>query len=357
MASPRNTFGYREAASQQHQHQFADANGSGHTKSDSLTIGDDIYAIINEFSVVADSRYGEVDARSLKKRELSNSRASSRYTSGHSPALSSNYPGMASPGGRSPGGRSPGGRSPGKAASQPAYRHPNAGAMPTVQPGGMAKDMSSVMPSHTWLNAALRSSGDSADGDLHTAQQAKVSGDGYVITGFPLTADGSAGNGVEKQAYLTRKHPAAARHTSSSPFFSTTPPLSHAKENSGDSYRQESNGLYKRESHTNVSLASANTSQTDIGGRHTAARARAWAARQKERMLNAFSGDRIQRRSQNAHMPIGASKLSSETQSRILESPLEPPSPFRFHHQSHSATNVLSPVSRINRPPSADSLH
>ncbi|KAJ2816235.1 Myosin type-2 heavy chain 1, partial [Coemansia furcata] len=84
-ATARNTFGMYSGGTLLHKHRDNDADSSAtamvrtaatptvashHSKCDSLTIGDDIFAIINEFSLVAGGRYGEVDAREqLRTRE------------------------------------------------------------------------------------------------------------------------------------------------------------------------------------------------------------------------------------------------------------------------------------------------
>ncbi|KAJ2823103.1 Myosin type-2 heavy chain 1, partial [Coemansia erecta] len=192
---------------------------------DSITIGDDLYAIINEFSVVADSRYGEVDARSLRRRV------------GHSPSTS-NSPIMRTPATRSP-----------------------------------------VPPNPSAARSATRS---------------------------PALANPNAGVRSATPTNLVLAHRSPAQ-------------------------------VVKRESHNSVSTTSASTDY----GRHTAARARAWAARQKDRMFGAF-GDKSQRR---------AAKTSVDPMD--LDD-LPPPPVLQFHHQSHSATNIMAPPSaRLTKAPSA----
>ncbi|KAJ2453733.1 Myosin type-2 heavy chain 1 [Coemansia sp. RSA 2336] len=98
----------------------------------------------------------------------------------------------------------------------------------------------------------------------------------------------------------------------------------------------------KRGSQSSVSAA------TDYGGgRHTAARARAWAARQKDRMLSAF-GDRQHRGSKQS--VSGFVHPDSATDDL-------PPPVIRFHHPSHSETNIATSLpQRLTRHPSASHL-
>ncbi|KAJ1667950.1 Myosin type-2 heavy chain 1 [Coemansia sp. RSA 1646] len=386
--SPRNTFGYRDGLTSQQQQQMyqrqqqqlptggggnsGGGDGSGHVKGDSLTIGDDIYAIINEFSVVADSRYGAVDARSLKKRELDNSRSPSRYASSNSPSMSLNYHGMPSPGGSSNGIR----RSPGQSAVNMHYHQTESGNGPTIQsPSTVAQDADASDIDTEWIRAALRMSGDSADGTAISQPSQNAGGSGPIDSTIPKryhpphSANGTSGFGhnspISKRQSLAQRPQGAGRNASSSPYLPTTAASSpaHAKgiNNSADYLHRVGavQAVYKRGSHTNMSVNSTKTSLSDAGGRHTAARARAWAARQKDRMLHAFTGDRSQRKLQapSPYKPPGASKLSSETPG-FADHSLEPPSQFRFHHQTQSATNVAVPVHQcIERPLSADSVH
>ncbi|KAJ2077608.1 Myosin type-2 heavy chain 1 [Coemansia sp. RSA 988] len=233
---------------------------------DSVTIGDDLFEIINEFSVVADGRYGEVDARSLRKKDPLTSSNIPRYT-GHSPAAS---------------------------IASPMPRQSSSGRRtPIIAPTSIPRSSSSspMGRANTLLNS---------NSALRQRQ-------------FPVhnTTNVETAN-LRSQAM-------------------------------------------KRESHNSVATSAA-TSQTDYGGRHTAARARAWAARQKDRMMSAFSGERNYRHlykpgiSTDSDVALGRTPLFSD-------SPLEPPSALRFHHQSHSASNILAPSpARLTRLPSAGNL-
>ncbi|KAJ1743410.1 Myosin type-2 heavy chain 1 [Coemansia sp. RSA 989] len=96
------------------------------------------------------------------------------------------------------------------------------------------------------------------------------------------------------------------------------------------------------------SQSSVSASTEYGGGRHTAARARAWAARQKDRMLSAF-GDRQQRRGlkQPAFGPMPPDSATDEL----------PPPVIRFHHPSHSETNIATSLpQKLARHPSASNL-
>ncbi|KAJ1852495.1 Myosin type-2 heavy chain 1 [Coemansia sp. RSA 1822] len=198
---------------------------------DSLTIGDDLFAIINEFSAVADSRYGEVDARSLRRRVA------------HSPVM------MRTPASRSP---------------VPTPR----AATPTVPMG--QRSPARMQPNN------------SQPGEYNHSDYQQLAHD-------PMRTQ-----------------------------------------------------VIKRDSHTSVAATSASTDY----GRHTAARARAWAARQKDRMFGAF-GDKSQRR---------AMKTAAVSHDQSYPD-LQPPSALRFHHQSHSATDVgATPSVRLSKVPSAGNL-
>ncbi|KAJ2578624.1 hypothetical protein GGH95_003388, partial [Coemansia sp. RSA 1836] len=72
---------------------------------------------------------------------------------------------------------------------------------------------------------------------------------------------------------------------------------------------------------SNASVKSAKTSLAELGGRHTAARARAWASKQKDRMFSAFGSSSSNHGNNNEHA-------------------LDPPPALRLHHQSHSAANL-----------------
>ncbi|KAJ2852443.1 Myosin type-2 heavy chain 1 [Coemansia brasiliensis] len=99
------------------------------------------------------------------------------------------------------------------------------------------------------------------------------------------------------------------------------------------------------------SQSSVSASTEYGGGRHTAARARAWAARQKDRMLSAF-GDRQQRRV----LKQPASSLMPPDSATDNES-LQPPPAMRFHHSSHSDTNIAASLpQKLTRHPSASNL-
>ncbi|KAJ2763672.1 hypothetical protein IWQ57_005490, partial [Coemansia nantahalensis] len=209
----------------------ASGSGSGSssgTARDSLTIGEDLYAIISEFSVVADGRYGEVDARTLRKRDMRVSRAVLP------PAT---YP-------------------PGSAATSP-----------DIYGGGR------------------RMLAPAADGDY-----------GEVRRGLPAESVSSTASNVGLPVARTA-------------------------------------------SHTSTSAASAGAGPGDYG-RHTAARARAWASRQKERVFHALSGEKSSRQPQSPGGPAGL-RGADLTAALPLPAPVSPG--MRLHHQSHSTTNVVTP--------------
>ncbi|KAJ2618030.1 Myosin type-2 heavy chain 1 [Coemansia sp. RSA 1804] len=380
-SSPRNTYGYRDGFGNQQQQQslymrqqqqqppVGSDGGSSHIKSDSLTIGDDIYAIINEFSVVADGRYGEVDARSLKRREL-----------GSTPSISHNHHGMPSPSGSS----SRLGRSPGQSTSHINYQYQtrSGNRSGTQSPGIVARDVGEGEVDTAWIQAALRTSGDGAHDEATFASQLgqRANGNGPIDSNIParykpyaVNGSGGAGhNQLSKRQSVLQRPPGTSRNGSPAPYYITNVGASPARAKEGSRNDGNDNDeyvrvagmasvVYKRESHTNMSVNSTKTSLTDVGGRHTAARARAWAARQKDRMLHAFSGDRMQRRSQtpSSYRPPGASKLSAEMPKFVAShESLEPPTHFKFHHQTQSATNVAVPMQQpFERPLSSGSTH
>ncbi|KAJ2735646.1 Myosin type-2 heavy chain 1 [Coemansia sp. BCRC 34962] len=288
----RNTFGMYSGGSLLQQRANADVDSSArsmrpatpaaashHSKCDSLTIGEDIYAIINEFSLVAGGRYGEVDAREqLRTREQS----------------------RASP------------------PPPPPSRIP-------APPGSSGRP---------WLHETLahEDEDNSVDSDELTATSP-----GYFIASI---------DGTRQQLPI---YP--------------MPMIVH-----------------KRDSHSNVSVKSAKTSLAELGGRHTAARARAWATKQKDRVFSAF-GNGANRRGPSSNSPDPRAALlvpmgpaSPATPSspaflnrsfddhhhhrhRELDLPLPPPpSALRFHHQSHSAANLHQHSNMSMRHASTDSL-
>ncbi|KAJ2689086.1 Myosin type-2 heavy chain 1 [Coemansia spiralis] len=260
----RNTFGMY-SGSQLQQRPSADggmraatpAAASRHHKCDSLTIGEDIYAIINEFSLVAGGRYGEVDAREqLRSREL--------------------------------------------AREPPASRIP-------APPGSSGR---------AWAHEAAQSD-----------EAASVDSDS-------LTA---ASPGLNASIDSARQAP--------------TYPMAMV--------------VHRRGSRSN---ASAKSSLAELGGRHTAARARAWATKQKDRVFSAF-GNGAGRRGGSSSSPdpraallMGpASPASPAFLNRSLDDhhralDLPPPPALRLHHQSHSAANLHQHAGSAVRHASADSL-
>ncbi|KAJ1718098.1 hypothetical protein LPJ61_006861, partial [Coemansia biformis] len=211
---------------------------------DSLTIGDDLYAIINEFSVVADGRYGEVDARSLRKKGPRPDKPAPQYTA----------------------------PSPGTVAASP---------------------------------------------EMYGSEQRTV----------VLAGSGSRGD--------VHHGPAADSSSSAASNFG---PL-----------------VVRRGSRTSMSVESDAASQPDYG-RHTAARARAWAARQKDRMLHAFSGEKGPRQPLSPGTASGMRAVSPDPSllSGMTAALLMPMPPgLRFHHQSHSTANIaVAPMpSRLSKIP------
>ncbi|KAJ2002247.1 Myosin type-2 heavy chain 1 [Coemansia thaxteri] len=122
----------------------------------------------------------------------------------------------------------------------------------------------------------------------------------------------------------------------------------------------------KRDSQSNSSIKSAKTSLAELGGRHTAARARAWATKQKDRVFSAFSSssstDRTLRKAQNSPdprsiiLPDSSDNGPYGNDQSFYNHALDPPPALRFHHHSHSATNILGSNGRSARPSSTDSL-
>ncbi|KAJ1827719.1 Myosin type-2 heavy chain 1 [Coemansia sp. RSA 2599] len=380
--SQRNTFGFQEAANlnQQQQQQLKQLQkipegGSpainGHRHHDSLTIGDDIFAIINEFSAVAGGRYGEVDARSLRNKEQQSysSRPPSRYPANHSPALSVKTPPVPSPDGS-------------KNASFSMFRQSSFGAnehqkLRQQQQQQYPKGFSTYPPGATAASNSRYNAGEPAD----DSQQMRRS---WLIEALRTSHDSSAD---EDDAESTPRSTLAygATPSSSKPGYASVPetsmmtgtPFVQSQPNTALQKQQQQHAaaiaaaaglLLKRDSHGSIGNTSI-PSSADVGGRHTAARARAWASRQKDRMLSAFSGNDRNNRRSHSSARSASSKPSAET-NRSFEhnhmDGLEPPPKLRFHHQSQSATNVLShsetpsmppPPHRFNRPPSAGNLH
>ncbi|KAJ2711976.1 Myosin type-2 heavy chain 1 [Coemansia spiralis] len=228
------------------------SSGGGASGRDSLTIGDDLYAIISEFSVVADGRYGEVDARSLRKKDP---------------------------------------------------RVPKPAPQFVAQPPGPAA------PSHDLYGAGLRAlaSASASDGGYSEARC-------YALPAESVSSTASTGG----------------------------PPIA------------------RRGSRTSMSAVPEAAGPGDYG-RHTAARARAWAARQKERMLHALSGEKSHRRPHSPGTDATGLRLTDPALLADLTAALPVPvSPgMRLHHQSHSATNVLAPAAiagRLSKVPSTGHL-
>ncbi|KAJ2063899.1 Myosin type-2 heavy chain 1 [Coemansia sp. S146] len=295
----RNTFGMYSGGSllqqQQQQRINGDADSSAgsmrsatpavashHSKCDSLTIGDDIFAIINEFSLVAGGRYGEVDAREqLRTREQS------------------------------------------RVSPPPPSRIP-------APPGGSSR---------AWLHEP---------------------------------------RAHEPRAHEPRAHEDEDTSVDSDELTAISPGHLHA---SMDSSRQQAPvypmpmTVHKRGSHSNGSVKSAKTSLAELGGRHTAARARAWATKQKDRVFSAFGNGSSRRGPSGSSpdpraallMPVSPATPSSpaflnrsfddhhHNHRALLDAP-QPPSALRFHHQSHSAANLHQHSSRSMRHASTDSL-
>ncbi|KAI7827362.1 P-loop containing nucleoside triphosphate hydrolase protein [Kickxella alabastrina] len=95
-AQQRNAFGFQDGAniSQQLQQipEGMSPHVSKHRHQDSLTVGDDIFSIINEMSPVSDSRYGEVASRLQGQRELTKpTHPPSRYPASISPPPTVDY--------------------------------------------------------------------------------------------------------------------------------------------------------------------------------------------------------------------------------------------------------------------------
>lgn len=223
-----------------------------HARADSLTLGDDVYAIINEFSLVADGRYGEVDARSLKRKEVS--------VVNHSPALSEAYL------------RNSGNNS---YHQQPKLHSEH----------------------HSWLQDALYQDDDDEE-----------KGYSHILPSLDR---------YSHQDQMPSPIPEKAVFAS--------PDLR---------YLHRLPVVKKRESHSSL--------PAKPGGRHTAARARAWANKQKDRVRNAFAGNSS---SSGPYMDSGRDSAMMESP----PPPLPPPSQDRFgQQQSHSrpASNLGGAVAK-----------
>ncbi|KAJ2262386.1 Myosin type-2 heavy chain 1 [Coemansia sp. RSA 376] len=287
----RNTFGMYSGGTLLQQRQQPRSNGSVdpsiggmrsaspavgssyHNKCDSLTIGEDIFAIINEFSLVAGGRYGEVDAR-----EQLRTREQSRVSPPPLPPTRIPAP--------------PG-------SSSRVWLH-EARVAEDEDNSVDSDELTAISPGH--LNASM---------DSTRQQQAPM----YPM---PMT-------------------------------------------------------VHKRDSHSNASVKSAKTSLAELGGRHTAARARAWATKQKDRVFSAFGSNGASRRGPSGSPPDPRAALLMPASPATPSSPaflnrsfddrygsadLPQPPALRFHHQSHSAANLhhSSSSSRSMRHASTDSL-
>ncbi|KAJ2465559.1 Myosin type-2 heavy chain 1, partial [Coemansia sp. RSA 2337] len=246
---------------------------SYHNKCDSLTIGEDIFAIINEFSLVAGGRYGEVDAR-----EQLRTREQSRVSPPPLPPTRIPAP--------------PG-------SSSRVWLH-EARVAEDEDNSVDSDELTAISPGH--LNASMDS----------TRQQQQA-----PMYPMPMT-------------------------------------------------------VHKRDSHSNASVKSAKTSLAELGGRHTAARARAWATKQKDRVFSAFGSNGASRRGASGSSPDPRAALLMPASPATPSSPaflnrsfddrygsaeLPQPPALRFHHQSHSAANLHhSSSSRSMRHASTDSL-
>ncbi|KAJ2708251.1 Myosin type-2 heavy chain 1 [Coemansia sp. IMI 203386] len=374
-ASQRNTFGFQEATnlSQQQLKQLQKIPEdespvpNGHRHHDSLTIGDDIFAIINEFSAVAGGRYGEVDARSLRNKDQSSysSRPPSRYPANYSPALSANSPPIpGSDSGKQAGSSVFRQSSFGTGDSQKSRQQQYPKGVSTYPSGPSAvsnlghstnKSTDDSQMRRSWLVEALRNSQDSSADEDDTESTPRST------LAYGVTPHSKAGDAYRPESSVMTGTPFVQSQSS------TASLKQHQQQQAA--LAAATNLLQKRDSQNSVGYSSV-PSSVDMGGRHTAARARAWASRQKERMFSAFSSgnDRGNRRSQNS-AKSASSKPSAETNRSFDQNNhdvLEPPPKLRFHHQSQSATNVLAhpgapsmphPPHRFNRPPSTGSLH
>ncbi|KAJ1722136.1 Myosin type-2 heavy chain 1 [Coemansia erecta] len=298
----RNTFGFHDAAAsalqlipedsshqQQQLHQQQQAKRPAHRHHDSLTIGDDIFAIINEFSAVAGGRYGEVDARSLRNNEAYGvSRPPSRY-----PPPSSRSPAM------------------------PQQPSPQLNQQQQQQQSDARR---------SWLIAALRTSQDEDDlDDESTSVSTPAARPDSSLIGSPFGSPP-----LQKQQ---QKHPGSL-------------PSARQQQQQSAALAAAAGLLNKQTSFASTNGRTSGRS-ADEGGRHTAARARAWASRQRDRMMSAFSNDRGgNRRSQTS---LAGSARSKPSEDREMGASFEyagegAPQRLRLMQHSLSTSNVSAPV-------------
>ncbi|KAJ1950734.1 Myosin type-2 heavy chain 1 [Linderina macrospora] len=226
----------------------------------------DIYALINEFSMVSDGRYGAVDSHRIMQTEPA-------YKS---PSLSLNHQHQHQTA-----------TSPSAFSSNRSTANPHAYfAQPSMFPTPGA-------PQHKLQHQVS---------DLTTGSQI-----------YPVRRSWLHGSSTSPQSPNFVVGTVDTSLPPPQPLYAN-PQLSHSA-NTLPMHRQVvQNGnratlpssdqrVHRRQSsHSNMSLSSNRTQSTDIaGGRHTAARARAWASRQKDRMINAFSGDSRSRSRQTSH--------------------------------------------------------
>ncbi|KAJ1958122.1 Myosin type-2 heavy chain 1 [Linderina pennispora] len=213
----------------------------------------DIYALINEFSIVSDGRYGAVDSHRIIKTEPT-------YKS---PPLSHQ-------------------------SARPAYPHayfaqPSTFPAPGLphklhhQTSDITMGAQIYPPRRSWLH------GSSTSPTSPSFVVGKV--DGTLPAPQPMYANPQSSHSANA---LTMRQPLQNGNRATLPGDQRT-------------HRRQS-------SHSNISVTSNRTQSTDIaGGRHTAARARAWASRQRDRMFSAFSSDSRSRSRQTSHDMLAAS--------------------------------------------------
>ncbi|KAJ1894196.1 Myosin type-2 heavy chain 1, partial [Kickxella alabastrina] len=391
-AQQRNAFGFQDGAniSQQLQQipEGTSPHVSKHRHQDSLTVGDDIFSIINEMSPVSDSRYGEVASRLQGQREpIKPTHPPSRYPASISPPPTVDY--SVPPNSN--------GSENNKYANVQGYRRSvivSNDSQNLIQqqqqqqrdvsshPGGMSVTPRSRAASRlaeqsqnrrSWLMDALKSSHSSPTAFVAAAAitTVVVVDHGKDMTPPDSSTHESLASAAEEATpgSFRRKNIPVIRELSSQRNSQILTP--QQQEQQEVALTAALGLLEKRESRESLKKATTLVSG-DIGGRHTAARARAWASKTKDRMFSAFSGgERSLKGSHSSTKSIASIKGSAESNRSFDDSdyvdPLEPPTRLRYHHQTQSATNVMVTPSnnpsmlyqmanQSGRPPTAGSL-
>ncbi|KAJ1962434.1 Myosin type-2 heavy chain 1, partial [Dipsacomyces acuminosporus] len=397
---PRQQLRYNEniynsgaAAVHSHTHANPHAQAAGHSgyngsltnspdmnstsNHDSTSIGEDLYAIINEFSVVTDGRYGEVDARKLRPKDKSGAPLSpqpNQPPTVHSPAMSVNYP-IIPPGNASHGYRQRqqdiGTSGINKddvrgALFTPTFPGPDGSHQ--FRPPISVKTGEAVEPERlirrSWLHEAIRSPYSPTSNQGTPSPNyvyGKVDHDtSPVIPCFPLVdgqqASTQPSTPLQQQQHQQQQQPPLSARSEINPFPSPPAyqwnqvgspqmvPATYSSSDTHDHYPRPLPTVARQTSQTSVSVQSSRASANEyVGGRHTAARARAWAHRQKEKMMSAFT-DRSKRQPnslpQQAADDGSVGRRSRGAYGTPDHGPLDPPPSLGVQRYSHSSVNV-----------------